>query len=112
MGAGRYRPDPRSGAMHGGAPPIWEMFYGCDGESVAVRLDGAQADLKIEVEFETGVVPAEIVVGRVTEMRVPLAGHRMRLHLAKNGLPAATLPTQGWIEVGECMALVKTDLLA
>ena len=111
MGAGRYRPDTRSGAMHGGAPPIWEMLYGCDGKSVAVRLDGAHADLKIEVEFETGVVPAEIVVGRVTELRVPLAGHRMRLHLAKNGLPAATLPTQGWIEVGECMALAKTDLL-
>ncbi len=107
MGAGRYRPDPRSGAMHGGAPPVWEMFYGCDGESVAVRLDGAEAGLKIEVEFESGVVPAEIVVGRVTELRVPLAGPRMRLHLAKNGLPAATLPTQGWIEVGECMALVK-----
>jgi len=111
MGAGRYRPDPRSGAMHGGAPPIWEMLYGCDGKSVAVRLDGAHADLKIEIEFETGVVPAEIVVGRVTELRVPLAGHRMRVHLAKNGLPAATLPTQGWIEVGECMALAKTDLL-
>ena len=107
MGAGRYRPDPRSGAMHGGAPPIWEMLYGCDGKSVAVRLDGAHADLKIEVEFETGVVPAEIVVGRVTELRVPLAGHRMRVHLAKNGLPATTLPAQGWFEVGECMALVK-----
>ena len=112
MGAGRYRPDPRSGAMHGGAPPVWEMFYGCDGESVAVRLDGAQEGLKIEVEFETGVVPAEIVVGRITELRVPLAGHRMRLHLSKNGLPAATLPTHGWIEVGECMALVKASLSA
>ena len=44
MGAGRYRPDPRSGAMHGGAPPVWEMFYGCDGESVALRLDGATAE--------------------------------------------------------------------
>jgi alpha-amylase/alpha-mannosidase (GH57 family) len=112
MGAGRYRPDPRSGAMHGGAPPVWEMLYGCDGESVAVRLDGAQAGLKIEVEFESGVVPAEIVVGRVTELRVPLAGPRLRLHLAKNGLPAATLPTHGWIEVGQCMALAKADLLA
>ena len=83
------------------------MFYGCDGEAVAVRLDGAQADLKIEVEFESGVVPAEIVVGRVTELRVPLSGHNMRLHLSKNGLPAAMLPAQGWFEVGECMALVK-----
>ena len=107
MGAGRYRPDPRSGAMHGGAPPIWEMFYGCDGEAVAVRLDGAQAGLKIEVEFESGVVPAEVIVGRVTELRVPLAGRNMRLHLSNNGLPAAMLPAQGWFEVGECMALVK-----
>jgi alpha-amylase/alpha-mannosidase (GH57 family) len=107
MGAGRYRPDPRSGAMHGGAPPVWEMLYGCDGESIAVRLDGAEAGLKIEVEFETGVVTAEIVVGRVTELRVPLAGRSIRLNLSKNGLPAATLPTQGWIEVGECMSLVK-----
>ena len=107
MGAGRYRPDPRSGAMHGGAPPIWEMFYGCDGESVAVRVDGAQTGLQIEVEFESGMVPAEIVVGRITELRVPLAGRKMRLHLSKNGLPAAMLPAQGWFEVGECMALVK-----
>jgi len=107
LGAGRYRPDPRSGAMHGGAPPVWEMFYGCDGKSVAVRLDGAQGGLKVEVEFETGFVPAEIVVGRITELRVPLAGHRLRLHLSRNGLPAAMLPTQGWIEVGECMTLMK-----
>ena len=110
MGAGRYRPDPRSGAMHGGAPPVWEMFYGCDGESVSLRLDGAHAGMQVAVEFETGIVPAEIVVGRITELRVPLAGHRMQVHLSRNGLPAATLPTHGWIEVGECMALSRERL--
>jgi hypothetical protein len=50
------------------------------------------------------------VVGRITELRVPLAGHRLRVHLSRNGLPAATLPTHGWIEVGECMALTKEKL--
>jgi alpha-amylase/alpha-mannosidase (GH57 family) len=112
MGAGRYRPDPRSGAMHGAAPPVWEMFYGCDGQSVSVRLDGLQAGVKVEVEFETGIVPAEIVVGRITELRVPLAGHRLRVNLSRNGLPAATLPAQGWFEVGECMALAKRTIVA
>ena len=52
-------------------------------------------------------MPAEVIVGRVTELRVPLAGRNMRLHLSNNGLPAAMLPAQGWFEVGECMALVK-----
>lgn len=110
IGAGRYRPDPRSGAMHGGAPPVWEMFYGCDGQSVSLRLDGAHPGVQIAVEFETGAVPAEIVVGRITELRVPLAGHRMRVHLSRNGLPGVTLPAHGWIEVGECMALSREKL--
>lgn len=110
MGAGRYRPDPRSGAMHGGAPPVWEMFYGCDGHSVSLRLDGMDAGVKVSVEFETGIVPAEVAVGRITELRVPLAGHRLRVHLSRNGLPAASLPSHGWIEVGECMALSREKL--
>jgi alpha-amylase/alpha-mannosidase (GH57 family) len=110
MGAGRYRPDPRSGAMHGAAPPIWEMFYGCDGQSVALRLDGLDKGVTVQIEFETGIVSAEIASGRITEMRAPLAGRHLRVHLSRNGLPVATLPMHGWIDVGECMALVKTEL--
>jgi hypothetical protein len=110
MGAGRYRPDPRSGAMHGAAPPVWEMFYGCDGQSVALRLDGLDKGVTVEVEFETGIVAADIAIGRVTELRAPLAGNRLRVNLSRNGLPVTTLPMHGWFEVGECMALVKTQL--
>jgi hypothetical protein len=66
--------------------------------------------LTVEVEFETGIVPAEIVIGRVAELRAPLAGQRLRVNLSRNGLPVATLPLHGWFEVGECMALVKTQL--
>jgi hypothetical protein len=75
-------------------------------------LDGLQAGVQVEVEFETGIVPAEIVVGRITELRVPLAGHRLRVNLSRDGLPAATLPAQDWFEVGECMALAKRTIIA
>jgi alpha-amylase/alpha-mannosidase (GH57 family) len=107
LGAGRYRPDPRSGAMHGGTPAAREMFYGCDGEHVSIRLDGASASAKIGVEFETGFAEPEIAVGRIIEIRVPLAGHRFRVYVSQNGLAPATLPAEGWIEIGECMALSK-----
>ena len=107
MGAGRYRPDPRSGAMHGASPPAREMYYGCDGEHLAIRLDGVSAGVAIQVEFEEGNVEAEIAVGRITELHVPLTGHRFRVQVSHNGLPPMTLPAQGWIEIGECMALAK-----
>jgi alpha-amylase/alpha-mannosidase (GH57 family) len=110
LGAGRYRPDPRSGAMHGGAYAAREMFYGCDGQHVAIRLDGTSGGAKIEVEFETGTVDAEIAVGRITEIRAPLAGHRFRVRVSHNGLAPVLVPANGWIEVGECMALAKTAL--
>jgi alpha-amylase/alpha-mannosidase (GH57 family) len=107
MGAGRYRPDSRSGAMHGGSPPAREMYYGCDGECVAIRLDGVSPGVAIRVEFETGITQARIAVGRVAELQAPLTGHRFRVHVSHNGLPPMTLPAQGWIEIGECMALAK-----
>ncbi len=110
LGAGRFRPDPRSGAMHGGTLPAREMFYGCDGEHVAIRLDGVASGGKISVEFETGFVEPEIAAGRITEMRAPLAGHRFRVYVSHSGLPPMTIPAQGWIEIGECMALAKRVL--
>ena len=39
LGAGRYRPDPRSGAMHGGESPVREILYGTDGQNLYVRVD-------------------------------------------------------------------------
>ena len=111
LGAGRYRPDPRSGAMHGGTPAAREMFYGCDGERVSIRLDGTSTGATIGVEFETGMVEPEIARGRITEMRAPLAGRRFRVHVSHNGLPTTTLPADGWIEIGECMALAKETRL-
>jgi alpha-amylase/alpha-mannosidase (GH57 family) len=100
LGAGRYRPDPRSGAMHaessGGAQ---EMFYGVDDANLYVRLDGAAGD-SFGIEFETGVAPAEVVRGRVVEMKAPRAGKQFRVVVMKDKLVAATLPGQGWIAIG------------
>jgi alpha-amylase/alpha-mannosidase (GH57 family) len=99
LGAGRYRPDPRSGAMHasdgGGAH---EMFYGWDDANLYVRLDGADGD-SFGIEFDTGGAQAEVARGRIVEMKAPKKGKAFRVTVTKGGLVVATLPAQGWIEV-------------
>ena len=101
-GAGRYRPDPRSGAMHGDVP-VSELFYGSDGENLYVRIDQvklgqAQAgDFKIE--FETGVAETRVAIRRIVELSAPVAGQRFRIAIARDGLPPVTVPGDGWIEL-------------
>jgi alpha-amylase/alpha-mannosidase (GH57 family) len=98
LGAGEYRPDMRSGAMHGGAPPVREIFYGASNGNVFVRIDGA-ADAKVGIEFENGPVEAEVVRGRIVEMRAPLAGRQFRVTISRDGLPAMIVPAEGWISL-------------
>ena len=99
FGAGEYRPDRRSGAMHGGEPPIREMFYGTDGENVYVRLD-ADRNATFGVEFEGGKpVKAQVAVGPIVELSAPRAGQRFRVTIARDSLPAETVPAEGWIEL-------------
>src|SRR5580704_14267133 len=45
-GARRYRPDPRSGSMHGDAP-LREFFYGTNNEDLFVRIDQAGGNQEI-----------------------------------------------------------------
>jgi hypothetical protein len=99
MGAGRYRPDPRSGAMHGGESPLREMYYGSNDQYLFVRLDGAAAG-NFGLEYENGPAVVQVARGRVVEMRAPRAGQRFRITLARDGLPFETIPAQGWIELG------------
>lgn len=99
MGAGRYRPDPRSGAMHGGSAGAQEMFYGVDDANLYIRLDGASGDSFV-VEFETGAAGAEVTRGRIVEIRAPKGGKMFRVAVKKGGLVVATLPAQGWIAIG------------
>ena len=98
LGAGRYRPDLRSGAMHGGEHPVREMYYGSDDKYLYARLDGdGKGDFG--VEFDTGPAEAQVARGRTVELRAPLAGQRFRITVARDGLPLATVPAQGWIEL-------------
>jgi len=99
LGAGRYRPDPRSGAMHGGSGGAQEMFYGWDDANLYIRLDDADGD-SFGVEFETGAAAAEVARGRIVEMKAPKAGKMFRVVVKKAGLVVAALPAQGWIAIG------------
>jgi len=98
MGAGRYRPDPRSGAMHGGSAPLQELFYGCDDTHVYIRLDGA-GDARVTVEFDSGPVGIDVAADRIIEIRARRAGPRFRVGISQNGLPSVTVPANGWIEI-------------
>ena len=96
-GAGRYRPDPRSGAMHG-STLAREMFYGTDGERVYVRLDEA-ADADFLIEFEGGAAATEAARGSVLELRAPLQAARFRVVGHRGTIQIGTLPLNGWIEL-------------
>ncbi len=96
LGAGEYRPDLRSGAMHGGTPPVREIYYGSDGRNLFVRIEG-NAGAQFGIEFENGAAQAEVAKGRIVEMRAPLAGQQFRVTVVQDGLPQTTVPAQGWI---------------
>ena len=98
MGAGRFRPDPRSGAMHGGGSVAREMFYGSDGKRLFVRLDAA-AQGQLGIDFENGTAAVRVVSGRIVEMEALRKGDRFRITVTRDGLPTVTLPSQGWIEL-------------
>lgn len=100
MGAGRFRPDPRSGAMHGGLPPAREMLYGFRDGRVFVLLHGAAADAEFHVEFDGGGNETRVVRERVVEMEAPVTGPRFRVAVKRNGLAPVMVPGDGWIEVG------------
>jgi alpha-amylase/alpha-mannosidase (GH57 family) len=97
MGAGHYRPDSRSGAMHGGGRVAHEMFYGSNGTDLFVRLDAVGTG-KLGIEFESGPAEAHVVAGRIVEMEAPRNGDRFRVTVKRDGLPTMTLPADGWIE--------------
>ena len=128
LGAGVYRVDNRSGAMHGQRFVVRELRYGSDGQNLYLRLDFeehgrgelAKADVNITVQPATaGATPqaitmplngraqgAESVFVRVAELRVSLPAYgiafgqpvRFQVSLWQAGLPIDALPAQGWIE--------------
>jgi alpha-amylase/alpha-mannosidase (GH57 family) len=80
VGAGRYHPDNRSGAMDSGAPKIRDVYYGVDNDSLYLRLDfddGFQFP-SLEVRTAERAVPlldnpaVQFARKRIVEVRVPL----------------------------------------
>jgi len=84
--------------MHGGDPPVRELFYGVDDKNLYVRVDDG-AGVKFGIEFETGPAEARVAQGHIIEMCAPRSGRRFRLTAAREGLPSATVPQEGWIEL-------------
>ena len=110
-GAGRYRPDPRKGAMDGGQVPLRELYFGVSNGCLCVRVDGA-GDAQIQFEFDGGGVSGEMLTpefskGRVIELRAPLLGPRFRLHVTHNGLPPVVVPSGAWLELEAQHALLR-----
>ncbi len=94
MGAGMYRADARSGAMHGKKFVIRELYYGSDGKNLYVRLDvdanalsqARQVEARVNIEpRREGGAPSRIRI-RLDETTSPIA----EAHLAGAAIPAAT----------------------
>ncbi len=66
LGAGIYKVDGRSGSMHGGTALVRELYYGCDGASLFLRID-----------FEPGV--EDTLPG--TEVRININSASLRIRL-------------------------------
>jgi alpha-amylase/alpha-mannosidase (GH57 family) len=70
LGAGLYRADPRSGAMHGRQFLVRELRYGTDGSSVFLRLDfdtrpqetAGETELRLQVLPAAGSDPQAVAV--------------------------------------------------
>ena len=99
MGAGYYRPDARSGAMHGGAPPAREMYYGTGSGQLYVRLESVTAGTRFALEFDSGPARTRVATGRTMELAATLGGSRFRVIAESDGLPPTTLPERGWIDL-------------
>jgi alpha-amylase/alpha-mannosidase (GH57 family) len=98
LGAGRYRPDPRSGAMHGGESPVREILYGGDGQNLYVRVE-AEPGPAFGIEFESGPAQTTVAAKQIIEMSAPLAGNKFRVTVARDGLPPVSVPAENWIEL-------------
>jgi alpha-amylase/alpha-mannosidase (GH57 family) len=127
LGAGVYRVDGRSGAMHGQRFFVHELRYGSDGLNLYLRLDFVEnvlsslegTDLRLNIQsaqntaqsgsFTIGLTAEqdgiESKCDKVCEVRVSLTAlgisvnHpvRFQISLWQGGLPMDALPPQGWL---------------
>jgi hypothetical protein len=84
--------------MHGQTAPLGEIYYGSNAENIFVRVDGA-GDASVGLEFENGPAEVKLAKGRIIEMETRRSGDRFRVTVARDGMPTARVPAEGWIEI-------------
>ena len=114
MGAGHYRPDPRSGAMHSEHQQIEDLYYGSDDQNLYLRLDfeGAPDFTRIELRTDRATVSlldnqaVESARRKTLEIKIPLhllniAGQTLNFQIAllQGEVPQETIPPEGRIEL-------------
>jgi len=113
MGAGRYRADTRSGAMHGERSAARDLYYGSDGENLYLRLDLASSSnvSSAELRIAEKTIPllgnpaVESAHGRIWEMRVPFsligggAPLAFQIALGNGSGPIELIPSEGPVEL-------------
>ncbi|HTR39102.1 MAG TPA: glycoside hydrolase family 57 protein [Bryobacteraceae bacterium] len=115
MGAGRYRPALRSGAMHGDRLLVRDLYYGGDGDNLYLRLDfETHPDFtSLELRTERAAVSlldnpdVQTAQGKILEIRVPfhLLGAskdqpvHFQLAAANRSAGPELIPPEGWIEL-------------
>ncbi len=80
IGAGRFQPDNRSGAMHSDEPQIRDVYYGVDNDNLYLRLDFDAGFEFTGLELRTAQKSlsllnnpsVQLVKRRIVEIRVPL----------------------------------------
>jgi alpha-amylase/alpha-mannosidase (GH57 family) len=90
LGAGLYRADPRSGAMHGRQLLVRELYYGTDGKAVFLRFDfdtrpedmAGGVELHLRFVTKAGTAPVTAVVrldggAKVDSPEITVALHQL-----------------------------------
>ncbi len=126
LGAGVYRVDQRSGAMHGKRTVVKEVRYGADDTAVFFRIDfacdatslegleiqaevgngGGKPERKLTAILKSGTVLVESSGGTaafqdVMEISIPSVENpvRVRLSFWQDGLPIQAIPPQDYLEI-------------
>ena len=103
LGAGVYRVDHRSGAMHGQRFFVQELRYGSDGQSLYLRLDFVENSNLQDIELRLNVQPVsstETLVSRAVPLTERLTASR--LHSVRSAKCGSLLPRRGLRSVRMC----------
>lgn len=115
MGAGHYRPDHRSGAMHGGSADVRDFYYGTDRTNLYLRFDFEDNAQFTKIELRTPGAAISLLENtavrftrkKIMEIELPVNALgtprnqmiRFQLVVLSGNVPIETIPADGWIEL-------------